>query len=144
MTITKINNSDDIIDSRDVIARIAELETELTDAHEGEGNTVTFESWLEAAEWDDAHTMQDAAREYIALKTLAKEAEGYAADWVHGEALIRDTYFQEYAQELAADIGAINKDQTWPNNCIDWEEAAHQLQQDYTQVSFDGVDYWIS
>jgi hypothetical protein len=30
----------------------------------------------------------------------------------------------------------------WPRNCIDWKEAAEQLQQDYSCVEFDGTTYW--
>lgn len=116
-----ISNSDDLIDSRDVIARIEEL----TDA--------AAESELDAEQTD----------ELVALQSLADEASGYAADWEHGETLIRDSYFKEYAQELAEDIGAINADATWPNNCIDWDQAADELKQDYTSVTFDGVEYWI-
>lgn len=122
MSTKEISNTDDIIDSRDVIARIEELEEFLQS--EGLMNT-------------------DALEELTALKALAEEASGYAADWQHGEALIRDSYFKEYAQQLADDIGAINSDATWPNNCIDWEKAARELQQDYTAVDFDGVTYWI-
>jgi hypothetical protein len=82
--------------------------------------------------------------ERAALVALAEEAEGYASDWADGAAvLIRDSYFETYAQELADDIGAINSDASWPNDCIDWERAARELQMDYTAVDFDGVTYWI-
>jgi hypothetical protein len=143
MTTTAISNSDDVIDSRDVIARIEELETELQDAHEGEGSRGDFREWLREADEDDKHTLQDAAHELIVLQSLAEEAEGYAPDWKYGETLIRDSYFKQYAQELADDCGMVKGDSSWPNNCIDWNEAARQLQQDYTQVDFDGVEYWI-
>lgn len=129
-----ISNSDDVIDSRDVIARIEELEDGLqecdTALHNGNCVSTTEE-------------MDDMRQELAALKALADEAEGYAADWRHGETLIRDSYFQDYAQELAEDIGAINANAQWPNNCIDWEQAARELQMDYTAVDFDGVTYWI-
>jgi hypothetical protein len=78
-----------------------------------------------------------------ALQALADEASGYAPDWQYGEALIRDSYFTEYAQELAEDIGAVNCDASWPNQYIDWERAADALKADYTSVDFDGVDYWV-
>jgi len=55
---------------------------------------------------------------------------------------IRDSYFTEYAEELAEDIGAISKDSPWPACHIDWEAAASALQQDYTSGEFDGVTYW--
>ncbi len=127
-------NTDDIIDSRDVIARIEELEAEmerLTD--EDAEDRLTDKQWAES----------DDGLELAALKNLADEAEGYAADWRHGEALIRDSYFKEYAMQYAEDVGAINADASWPNTCIDWDQAARELQMDYTSVDFDGVTYWI-
>jgi hypothetical protein len=114
----EIDNSQDVIDSRDVIARIEELEE------------------MEEREEEETEELE-------ALRALAEEAEGYASDWRYGETLIRDSYFQEYAQELAEDIGAINRDASWPNTCIDWEQAARELQMDYTSVDFAGVTYWI-
>lgn len=42
---------------------------------------------------------------------------------------------EEFAQNLAEEIGAINKDATWPNNCIDWEFAAKELMYDYSEES---------
>ncbi|KVE35712.1 hypothetical protein [Burkholderia sp. BDU5] len=46
------------------------------------------------------------------------------------------------ASELASDCDMIKRDATWPNNCIDWERAARELQVDYSSVEFDGVTYW--
>jgi hypothetical protein len=128
-----ISNSDDIIDSRDVIARIEELENDrAAEVKDDAGDCNRL------FEWDDAN-----GHELAALKAFAAEGANYAPDWEHGETCIRDSYFKEYAQELAEDIGAINADATWPNSCIDWDCAAHQLKQDYTAVDFDGVTYWV-
>ena len=139
-----VHNGQDVIDSCDVIARIEELETELRDAYEAEDETQAeaFPDWLKAAAENDAHTLQDTAQELQVLFTLQDEASG-SPDWRHGETLIRDSYFESYAQELAEDIGAISRDAGWPNNHIDWEAAAEALQQNYTSVEFDGVTYWI-
>lgn len=119
-----IDNADDVIDSRDVIARIEELESRTENP-------------------DDPEVEAEEFAELMALRKLAEQCEGYAADWQHGETLIRDSYFKRYAMELADDIGAINKDASWPNTCIDWDQAARELQMDYTSVDFDGVTYWI-
>jgi Antirestriction protein (ArdA) len=64
------------------------------------------------------------------------------SSWEFGARFIRDSYFEEYAQELADDIGAINENAGWPNNYIDWEAAARELQYDYSEVDFDGIAYW--
>lgn len=112
------SNSDNVIDSRDVIARIDELE-------------------------GDEDRDDDDNEELAALKALADKADGYASDWKDGATLIRDDYFETYAEELARDCGMIPNNLAWPCTCIDWEQAADELKQDYTSVDFDGVDYWV-
>ena len=57
-----------------------------------------------------------------------------------------DSYFVQYARELADDIVPYNERAgvpPWPLNCIDWLEAADELQQYYYDVDFDGVTYWV-
>jgi hypothetical protein len=120
---TPPTNMDDVIDSRDVIERIEELEAELAPAINVGGA--------------DA----DEIEELTTLKALAEEGEG-SPDWEYGETLIRDSYFEEYAQQLAEDCGMV-VETGWPNNCIDWKQAAEELQQDYMSVEFDDVEYWI-
>lgn len=39
---------------------------------------------------------------------------------------------EEFAQNMAEEIGAIDKNAIWPNNCIDWEFAARELMYDYS------------
>ena len=134
MTNETISKFDDVIDSRDVIARIEEL-TDERDAYNDPDNEDAPQNWSE--------DNPDDAEELIALVALAEEASGYAADWKHGETLIRDSYFKDYAMELAEDIGAIDRDAKWPHICIDWDQAARELQQDYSAVDFDGVTYWV-
>jgi len=149
-------NTDDIIDSRDVIARIEELESErealAEAAHEAcselreEADEDRMADLAETAEkaqdeltgWDE-----DEGQELAALKALADDADGYCSDWAHGATLIRDSYFTEYAEELAGDIGAIDANAGWPARHIDWEAAADELKQDYTSVDFDGETYWM-
>jgi len=38
---------------------------------------------------------------------------------------------EDFAQEMADSLGAIDKNATWPMNCIDWEFAAKELMYDY-------------
>lgn len=152
-----IDNSADIIDSRDVITRIEELESErdtLADAipeceraledsdasDETERDTLSEE--LDAArnavaEWD-----ADNGDELTTLRAFASEGEGSFSDWYFGVALVRDSYFENYAQEFAEDIGAINRKTFWPHTCIDWKQAADELRHDYSCIDFDGVTYW--
>lgn len=102
----------------------------------------TLDDFVEEAAKDTRDPLYDEATEYKALKELEEQAEGYS-DWKDGATLIRESYFKDYAQQLAEDIGAVNADATWPNNCIDWDQAARELEVDYTQVDFDGVTYLI-
>lgn len=152
---TEIRNTEDLIDSRDVIARIEDLESqraELVETFETANETwhaktgdnhANFVAVTAARETLAAWDAMDEAEELKTLQALAAEAEDYAADWTHGETLIRDSYFRTYAEELAEDIGAVNSEATWPNNCIDWERAARELRMDYTEVSFGGVAYLV-
>ena len=170
------SNTDGVIDSRDVIARIEELEGEradlvevaadaatelaevtarigrgdgvdesggcsLTDDEEaelGDAQTAHADALTAITEWDAS----DEGQELKALKSLADECEGYG-DWEHGETLIRESYFQAYAQELAEDCGMIPKDLAWPCTCIDWEQACRELKMDYTEVDFGGMSYFM-
>lgn len=118
------DSSDDLIDSRDVIEAIAEIESELEDEDVS----------------DDER--DELTAELATLTALAEECDG-VADWRYGETLIRDSYFTEYAEQLADDIGAIDANAGWPLRCIDWKQASRELQMDYTSVTFDGVNYWV-
>lgn len=105
------------------------------------------EDWLAGVYETAAHVMNDEVTEYLNLKELLGDLAGYGGDeqW-RGDwypiTLVRDDYFTKYAEQTAEDIGAISRDAAWPANCIDWEEAASQLKQDYSTVDYDGVTYW--
>ena len=116
----EINNTQDIIDSRDIIARIEELEAS---------------EELEELEEDEKEELE-------ILQALDDEGRGWP-DWEHGTTLINDTYFTEYAQDLAEDLGLVNDYTMWPATCINWEYAAEQLQNDYALIDFDGTEYWV-
>lgn len=118
-----IDNHEDAIDVRDVIERFEALNAET--------DTLADEDYQER---DD-------------LTELLDELRGnggdhqWEGDW-YPVTLIRDSYFKDYAMELAEDIGAINPDAAWPANCIDWDRAARELQMDYTSVDYSGITYW--
>jgi hypothetical protein len=119
-----ITSDRDVIDSREVIERITELEN--------------------LADSDGVYVLdEDETAELAALRALAAEGEMHAGDWRGGAGLIRDSYFEDYAREFAEDIGAIQRDADWPANRIDWAAAADDLKMDYTEVTFDGVAYWV-
>ena len=138
---SEVHEGADIIDSRDVISRIGELEQEQED-HDDERREA-LEGDPEGDHglpWDEEYP--DEAEELTALNALA-DAAGGCADWAHGEALISDDYFETYARELAEDIGGLHDSDRWPGSCIDWKQAAEELQQDYTSVEYGDTTYWI-
>ena len=147
---TDIRNTDNIIDSHDVIARIDELTEErdalAEDIKEAESRLQGIDADDDSGPLDEArHALAawDGADELAALEALVKEGEAYAPDWPHGETLIHASYFTEYAEQLADDIGAIDRDAGWPTTHIDWEAAAEDLKQDYTSIYFDGEEYFV-
>jgi hypothetical protein len=125
MTATEISNSEDLIDVRNVIARIEELE----EAQAG--------LYIEEDEFEELNTLSELM---IGMRGYGGD-EQWRGDWYPGS-LIRDSYFEDYARELADDIGIVTNGQGWPNSYIDWEAAAAALQMDYTPVEYDGVTYW--
>lgn len=197
---TTISNTDNVIDSRDIIKRIEELESELQDAYddyfdsiqteyddyledfevrieeqynqyaeddediedfetwksdENNYKPMSFEEWaadtsVEKLDFEDWLTAQreegqeftEEAQELKALKDLADEAE-YSPDWKYGETLIHEDYFTKYAEELASDCCEMPRNLKWPFRHIDWDAAAEELKQDYTEVDFDGETYYI-
>lgn len=128
MTTTTLDLSADLIDVRDLIARVEELEELI----EGEGCAAQCQEYTD---------------ELQALQAILADLQGMGGDeqwrghW-YPITLIRDSYFRTYAEELADDIGALPRDAGWPLTCIDWEQAARELRYDYSGVDIDGVTYW--
>ncbi|MDD2878453.1 MAG: hypothetical protein PHZ23_14640 [Acidiphilium sp.] len=114
----EITKFDDIIDSRDVIARLDEL-----------------------ADRDDLS--EDEQNEIVLLESLKRQGEDYAPDWERGAQLVRDSYFKNYAQVFGEVCGIIDENAKWPHTCIDWDKAAYELRMDYTAIEFGDVTYWI-
>jgi antirestriction protein len=82
---------------------------------------------------------------YEAWKKALWEDAGYAIDDVaeNEPTMIPADDFTAYAQELAEDIGAIDRDAKWPVYCIDWERAARELKMDYASVRVNGTTYYF-
>ena len=113
-----VDKYQDVMDSRDIIARIEELKDCQADG-------------------DD----EIDAEELKALEELAEEASG-SPDWEHGEALIRESCWTEYCQDMLEDCGDLPKDLPWYIH-IDWEWTAREIAMDYMTVDFDGIEYLI-
>lgn len=56
---------------------------------------------------------------------------------------IAEDDFAHYAEELAEEIGAIDRSASWPLTCINWQEAADELAQDYSSFDFEGRKWLV-
>lgn len=136
-----ISNTDNTIDSRDVIARIEELEAEWEDLRSAMDDHNTDSDAYEEAnaaliEFDNSEEGQ----ELTALKALAEQGEDYAPDWEYGAQLIHEDYFEEAMDEMVSDCYTLPKDlPDWMTITYDYDA----LKQDYTELDFDGQTYYI-
>lgn len=98
---------------------------ELAQANEGKtDDDILLEKMSEEGIDDD---MLDACRSYLELMStddLADFSEAYAGQFDNDE---------EFSQDLAEQIGAIDRQANWPNNCIDWEMASREIMNDYVE-----------
>lgn len=90
---------------------------------------------LKSAEYDFGPDEQEELDE---LENLESEIRGF----MHGESMIPESDFEDYARELAGDLGTI-EGTSWPCNCIDWKQAAKELAMDYTSVTYQGTEYLV-
>lgn len=152
---TEITNTEDTIDSRDVIERIDELQSDYDALVSAKKEAIDARDSADEDELEKAEEALDAAEEDLknfdeldelnALTAFASEGEQASSEWHDGATLVLDSFFTEYAQQLAEEIGLIDAAGThnWPFGCIDWGQAAEELQQDYTTADFDGETYWV-
>lgn len=130
----EITNDQDVIDLRDVTDRVEHLEQLRQPGPVDLG--------------DDNDTDQDTLfAELAALEGLLDELRGnggdhdWRGDW-YPLLMVRDSYFEDFARQEAEDLDLIKSDASWPYTCIDWEQAAEELKQDYSTVEFGDVTYW--
>ena len=145
---SNVSNLCDVIDTREVLARIAELEDDYRD-DEGEINPAPM--------WSD-----DDNREYQELTALVEAAREHGGDLPEdGVTLIRETYFAEHIRDFYDDChpefyeidpkkpydGPVLV--SWsslmsraPFNNIDWDAVAEDARHDYSLVEYDGVTYY--
>lgn len=125
---TEVSNTDSIIDSRDVIAYLEELEGLIEEAR---------------TDGTDEEELAEMELEYDRLMRFANTGESEISGWSHGETLIHEDYFTEYAKELTEELGYLPAELPgWIADAIDWDQVADAIKEDYTDINFDGVDYW--
>lgn len=120
-----ISFTDDLIDVRDVIERFEELESAMPD------NDNDVRNWDDLQEFTDLQNLLDD------LKNNGGD-EQWRGDW-YPVTLIRDSYFNEYMDEMIADCYEMPKDlPSFMIITLDYDA----LQSDYTPTDMDGVTYW--
>lgn len=113
-----------IIDSRDLIEEMNELESEL-ECHIEDG-------FLEE-DFDDLERLKT-------LREVNRDGEDYSSEWADGTSLIPEEDFEDYAREYFEECYDIPD---FVINYIDWESVASDLQMDYTTIEIDGETYWM-
>ena len=128
--------SADYIAVQDIIARVLELRDERDEYNEKMGSPDAWDR-VPDGESDELNMLEGI------LSALAGYGgdEEFEGDWYPVQ-LIAESYFQEYAQDLAEDCGMGDTNASWPMNCIDWEQAARELQMDYIPIIIHGSTYW--
>lgn len=151
----EIDNTQDVMDSRDIISRIESLEADkealeemderVSDAIEDEAENIEdhkTEARLARQAFGDAE-----AAELKVLLAFQSEAES-SPDWIHGESVIHENYFTQYTEQLIDDCyempeGFNANDWPWRHMTMDFEAAAEEAKQDYITAEFDGETYYL-
>tara|TARA_R110002012_G_C11324207_1_gene576208 strand:+ start:216 stop:557 length:342 start_codon:yes stop_codon:yes gene_type:complete len=108
----KPTNSDDVIDSRDILDYIKDKE-----------NDRDFELENFIKDFRDEHSDYDKALENLEF----------------GITFIRDSYFEDYMLDYFLQFNQIDEALLC---YIDIESFARNQQYDYTSIDFDGIEYW--
>lgn len=120
------DGTDAYFDSREVIERIAELESELEDLDTDNDH-------------DEVIELRDELAPLIALQ---EEAEGYIPDWQYGETFYTWEALVEYAEDFVNECYTKGDLPSWVTRHIDWEAVTEEVKVDYTEFEFRGTTYY--
>jgi antirestriction protein len=108
---------------------------------DGECNPVTF---AEAIEW------LDELEDWRPVEAVAAWLDNFHNTWRDADLTDFDEAYngewssrEDFARELADDLGAVDEDATWPNNYIDWERATRDLFMDYWDAEAPGGTIYV-
>lgn len=110
------NFNDTVINVNDIIARYEDIEDMLDDTSAAGPGDPDREEAMEL-------------KNILAELCDKSDYEPWRDGW-YPEKLIAADYFKNYAQELGENMAAFKKAQ-WPLTCINWDQAADELQQNY-------------
>jgi antirestriction protein len=96
-------------------------------------NMLTLTKLKDAIKQTDKETVRDL------IESLGEDVVDAALELGISVDSIKEAYSGEFsndvdfAQNMAEEIGALKKNETWPYTCIDWEYAARELMYDYSE-----------
>lgn len=130
------SNNDDIIDVRDIIARVEELEAEIEnidDMPEGDMMKNTVEA-------DELRKECETLTELLNNLKGTGGDEEWRGDW-YPVTMIKDSYFEDSMDEFVSECYDIDALKLPSFISIKFDYVA--LQSDYTSVDYDGTTYWV-
>jgi hypothetical protein len=133
------------LDLQELAEELQALETELAAHDDPEAGHADPSDWADVCPICDGgfENGGETSDRYKALKELDSDLNGLAEYGRNEPTAIAEDDFEDYAEELARDIGAISGDEGWPLMFIDWSAAAEALKVDYEEFTFEGTTYLI-
>jgi len=132
---------EDTIQVEDLTDRIEELESELEEHHDAQEVTLSFEYALQDV--CNFKGLENEFTEFTAISKLVDELEGLGGDhqwrgnW-YPQTLIRESYFETEMDEMVASCYELPKLPDFMTVVLDYRA----LQQDYSSVDVNGIDYF--
>ena len=141
----QITFAESYIYSKDIIARHDELkslyddlieEYDAADLNSDDGDVIGMLSCFDTAEEYVKDCMDTGFQEMTDLYIVRDKCE-CSTDWFYGDQLIKESEFPDYAKQIAEKVIDSNFNK-WPMTCIDWSDAATQLEKDYMLIEAPG------
>jgi len=117
----EISLTQDVIDSRDIQERINALKNAK----------------------EHKLLSEDEKRELKQLESFKEQCEDSNGDsFEYGQIIVHENYFDKYAEEKAYEFGYIEKNSPLAS-CIDWDEWAELMKDDYLEVEYNEETYYV-
>lgn len=169
MSMSNFVFGDDIIDSREVVSRLEELQGDRDDlndsldvANEEYDKVKRYDQDMGEDDpdpgglieecYDEVEYIKDSIAdlekdELEPLEAFCSVGEGYS-EWSSGVSLIHEDHFVEYTKQLIDDAYEmpVELDQggwPWDHISIDYDAAAEALKQDYGTIEFEEETYYL-
>ncbi len=167
MITEEIDWNEEIINSKDIIARHEELTSEsenlqfniddlLDEIREIKGGNISthdlyrlekLNELLETAKEELINFDSEHKEELINLEEAIEGGEN-SPDWIRGESLISEDYFEDYIRDKineTYEMPAEFESGKWPwcHMMMDWESAAEDAKGDYNEIEISGNTFYI-